>query len=75
MRPADLGGLGAIQAHGVPLSIRHERRRLQLQTLVGQEIEAPGGAGFTSCEPDYGRDEEEQRRYVETPWEEFRDRD
>lgn len=27
-------------------------------------VEAPGGAGFTSCVPDYGRDEEAQRAYV-----------
>jgi glutaconate CoA-transferase subunit A len=28
-------------------------------------IEAPGGAHFTSCDPDYGRDEKFQRAYVE----------
>ena len=28
-------------------------------------IEAPGGARFTSCEPDYGRDEAMQRAYVD----------
>jgi glutaconate CoA-transferase subunit A len=27
-------------------------------------VEAPGGAHFTSCEPDYGRDEAFQREYV-----------
>jgi glutaconate CoA-transferase subunit A len=27
-------------------------------------VEAPGGALFTSCEPDYGRDEELQREYA-----------
>ena len=27
-------------------------------------VEAPGGAHFTSCEPDYGRDEVFQREYV-----------
>jgi acyl CoA:acetate/3-ketoacid CoA transferase alpha subunit len=27
-------------------------------------VEAPGGARFTSCEPDYGRDEEAQKEYV-----------
>ncbi|MBB6344718.1 glutaconate CoA-transferase subunit A [Nonomuraea muscovyensis] len=41
------------------------------RSLVAGVVEAPGGAGFTSCEPDYGRDEELQRRYAETPWEEF----
>jgi glutaconate CoA-transferase subunit A len=32
--------------------------------LVDGVIEAPRGAAFTSCEPDYGRDEETQRRYA-----------
>ncbi|MGW6502218.1 CoA transferase subunit A [Nonomuraea angiospora] len=41
------------------------------RSMVAGVVEAPGGAGFTSCEPDYGRDEARQRRYVETPWEEF----
>lgn len=34
-------------------------------------VEAPGGAHFTSCAPDYGRDEEFQRWYASTPWEDF----
>ncbi|KUN86809.1 CoA transferase subunit A [Streptomyces griseoruber] len=34
-------------------------------------VEAPGGAHFTSCAPDYGRDEVFQKRYATTPWEEF----
>ncbi|CAM5343416.1 MULTISPECIES: CoA-transferase [Streptomyces] len=34
-------------------------------------IEAPGGAHFTSCAPDYGRDEEFQRVYATTPWPRF----
>ena len=41
------------------------------RSMVTGVVEAPGGAGFTACEPDYGRDEQEQRRYVDTPWEEF----
>jgi glutaconate CoA-transferase subunit A len=32
--------------------------------MVGGVVEAPRGAHFTSCEPDYGRDEEFQREYV-----------
>lgn len=32
--------------------------------LVHGVVEAPGGAHFTSCVPDYGRDEEFQRSYV-----------
>ncbi|RSM96557.1 acyl CoA--acetate/3-ketoacid CoA transferase subunit alpha [Nonomuraea sp. WAC 01424] len=35
------------------------------RSMVAGVVEAPGGAGFTSCEPDYGRDEERQRRYAE----------
>ncbi|KUN03862.1 CoA-transferase [Streptomyces yokosukanensis] len=34
-------------------------------------VEAPNGAHFTSCAPDYGRDEEFQRHYASTPWPEF----
>ncbi|MFD4597487.1 CoA transferase subunit A [Streptomyces sp. NPDC058464] len=34
-------------------------------------VEAPGGAHFTSCAPDYGRDEAFQRLYATTPWAEF----
>jgi glutaconate CoA-transferase subunit A len=32
--------------------------------MVDAVVEAPGGAGFTSCVPDYGRDEAAQREYV-----------
>ncbi|MET9080643.1 CoA-transferase [Streptomyces sp. NPDC004237] len=45
-------------------------RRLDVTGVV----EAPGGAHFTSCAPDYGRDEEFQRLYVTTPWAEFAER-
>ncbi|MEU6509755.1 CoA-transferase [Streptomyces sp. NPDC046942] len=37
-------------------------------------VEAPHGAHFTSCAPDYGRDEEFQRLYAATPWPEFAER-
>ncbi|MFC9279983.1 CoA transferase subunit A [Streptomyces collinus] len=37
-------------------------------------VEAPNGAHFTSCAPDYGRDEEFQRVYASTPWPEFAER-
>ncbi|WBO66950.1 MULTISPECIES: CoA transferase subunit A [Streptomyces] len=37
-------------------------------------VEAPHGAHFTSCAPDYGRDEEFQRLYAATPWPEFTER-
>ena len=44
--------------------------------MVDGVVEAPGGARFTSCVPDYPRDEELQRRYVEAAateahWESF----
>ncbi|HEY5147405.1 MAG TPA: CoA-transferase [Polyangiaceae bacterium] len=34
------------------------------RSMVDGIIEAPRGAAFTSCEPDYGRDEEMQRAYA-----------
>ncbi|MFI6050241.1 CoA transferase subunit A [Streptomyces violascens] len=34
-------------------------------------VESPNGAHFTSCVPDYGRDEPFQRLYATTPWPEF----
>src|SRR4051812_35211799 len=34
-------------------------------------VEAPGGAHFTSCAPDHGRDEDFQRLYTSTSWAEF----
>ncbi|MFF8318186.1 CoA transferase subunit A [Streptomyces bobili] len=34
-------------------------------------VEAPNGAHFTSCAPDYGRDEAFQKTYATTPWPEF----
>jgi glutaconate CoA-transferase subunit A len=33
--------------------------------MVDAVVEAPGGAGFTSCVPDYGRDESAQRAYTD----------
>ncbi|MDJ0461240.1 CoA-transferase [Streptomyces sp. H27-C3] len=33
--------------------------------------ETPNGAHFTSCAPDYGRDEAFQKLYATTPWPEF----
>ncbi|WP_128377738.1 CoA transferase subunit A [Streptomyces cavernae] len=37
-------------------------------------VEAPNGAHFTSCAPDYDRDERFQRHYATTPWPEFAER-
>ena len=34
------------------------------RTMVDGVIEAPGGAHFTECPPDYGRDEDFQREYA-----------
>jgi glutaconate CoA-transferase subunit A len=49
------------------------------RSLTDGVIEAPGGAHFTSCEPDYPRDEAFQREYVAAAgdagtWAEFRAR-
>ncbi|MFE2509733.1 CoA transferase subunit A [Streptomyces naganishii] len=37
-------------------------------------IEAPSGAHFTSCDPDYARDEAFQKHYATTPWPRFAER-
>ncbi|MCX5534153.1 acyl CoA--acetate/3-ketoacid CoA transferase subunit alpha [Streptomyces sp. NBC_00006] len=37
-------------------------------------VETPNGAHFTSCVPDYGRDEAFQKLYASTPWPEFAER-
>ncbi|GGX63798.1 CoA transferase subunit A [Streptomyces anandii] len=37
-------------------------------------IEAPNGAHFTSCAPDYARDEAFQKHYATTPWPRFAER-
>ncbi|HZN70434.1 MAG TPA: CoA-transferase [Micromonosporaceae bacterium] len=47
--------------------------------MVRGVVEAPRGAHFTSCDPDYGRDEDFQLRYANaardaTAWAAFRDR-
>ncbi len=49
------------------------------RSFVTGVVEAPGGAHFTSCAPDYGRDEEFQRAYVTAArggaqWRTFHDR-
>lgn len=40
--------------------------------MVDGVVETPRGAHFTSCVPDYDRDEAFQKEYAETEWEEFR---
>ena len=47
--------------------------------MVDGVVEAPGGAHFTSCEPDYGRDEAFQKEYAASAasaeaWQAFRDK-
>ncbi|MEU5592124.1 CoA-transferase [Streptomyces sp. NPDC020298] len=42
--------------------------------VVTGVVEAPNGAHFTSCAPDYERDEEFQREYTTAPWPEFAER-
>lgn len=60
--------------HGGPL------QSLQInRMMVHGVVEAPGGAHFTECQPDYGRDEAFQRQYAQTAkdeatWQSFRDR-
>lgn len=49
------------------------------RSMTSGVVAAPNGAHFTSCAPDYGRDEEFQRAYVEAAgsadgWAEFRSR-
>jgi len=49
------------------------------RTMVDGVIEAPGGAHFTECPPDYGRDEVFQKEYTATAkdpeaWQEFKAR-
>lgn len=49
------------------------------RSMVDGVIEAPNGAHFTTCEPDYRRDEAFQRHYVESArdaerWAEFEER-
>ena len=59
---------------GVGVDVTHHRiSRLDVTGVV----EAPRGAHFTECLPDYGRDEAFQRRYAATAksdeaWDEFR---
>lgn len=61
---------GALTKEGSIHTIRVNRM------MVDGVVEAPGGAHFTSCEPDYPRDEEFQRAYATAgadpqAWQEF----
>ncbi|WP_433830381.1 CoA transferase subunit A [Actinoplanes sp. CA-015351] len=44
------------------------------RSMVDAVVETPHGAHFTSCVPDYGRDEIFQREYATTDWNTFRSR-
>lgn len=46
---------------------------LQRPSVTGV-VETPNGAHFTSCAPDYGRDEAFQKLYATTPYEELAER-
>ncbi|MFJ6831181.1 CoA transferase subunit A [Streptomyces sp. NPDC091209] len=46
---------------------------LQRSSVTGV-VETPNGAHFTSCVPDYGRDEAFQKLYASTPYAEFAER-
>lgn len=48
-----------------------EQRMRISRIMVDGVVEAPGGAGFTSCVPEYERDEAMQKRYATEPWDEF----
>jgi glutaconate CoA-transferase subunit A len=46
--------------------------RLRISRLmVDGVVEAPGGAAFTSCVPDYDRDEAMQKDYASSDWDDF----
>ncbi|CAM5655417.1 CoA-transferase [Streptomyces spiroverticillatus] len=44
------------------------------RTSVTGVVETPNGAHFTTCTPDYGRDEAFQKLYAATDWPEFAER-
>jgi glutaconate CoA-transferase subunit A len=49
--------------------------RLRISRLmVDGVVEAPGGAAFTSCVPDYERDEAMQKDYASSDWDDFASR-
>lgn len=57
----------------------HPSTLLLNRTMVDHVVESPGGAHFTSCLPDYARDESFQREYVQSAssaeaWQQFRAR-
>ena len=79
------GGTGAsplssVKHAGTPweLGLAETQQTLVLnRSMVDGVVEAPGGAHFTSCEPDYGRDEAFQAEYAKAAadaeaWSSFR---
>ncbi|MEV6302382.1 CoA-transferase [Actinoplanes sp. NPDC051861] len=61
-------GTGDLMAAGPPQTLLVNR------SMVDGVVETPHGAHFTSCEPDYGRDEAFQREYATADWDTFRAR-
>lgn len=45
-----------------------------IRSMTDGVVEAPRGAHFTSCEPDYARDESFQQEYADSDWDAFRER-
>jgi glutaconate CoA-transferase subunit A len=48
-----------------------EQRLRVNRLMVDGVVEAPGGAAFTSCVPEYERDEAVQRDYAKSDWADF----
>ncbi|WP_438872157.1 CoA transferase subunit A [Paractinoplanes rishiriensis] len=63
-----LVGTGELVAAGPPQTLLTNR------AMVDGVVETPHGAHFTSCVPDYGRDEQFQRVYATSEWTDFRAR-
>ena len=57
-----------LTAHAPPQTLLLNRM------MVDGVVETPHGAHFTSCVPDYGRDERFQETYAAGEWESFADR-
>ncbi len=65
-----------VSAEKLELEPGHLTRRILNRTMVRGVVEAPGGAWFTECPPDYPRDEAQQSAYAATAkdpaaWEAF----
>ena len=54
-----------VEVAGTELRLRVNR------LMVDGVVEAPGGAAFTSCVPEYDRDEALQKEYASSDWDDF----